>query len=167
MINAITIIKRDHRAIKTDYLQFKTLSGNEQRRIAEKIFSALDAHAKMEEEFFYPTVVKEASTDARILIESALAEHAETKQLIQRFRREQDWLGFEMKIEELLAGVMHHVHDEEKQLLPLVKDSLSQQRLEALGAEMDLHSPSRGQTVSDQIGEQLKSNAAFLTKKKK
>lgn len=165
MANALAIVKRDHRAIKTEYKKFEAANESERKRIAERIFKALEAHALMEEELFYPIVSTEGSTEARNMIESSLAEHAETKQLIQRFRREQDWLGFGMKINELLAGVMHHVDEEEHTFLPLVRDSLSKTRLEELGLAMENASPTHGQSFSHQIGDRIKSDAKLFTKK--
>lgn len=163
MTNAIKIIKRDHRAVKTDYLTFKAAKGNPKKHLAEKIFAALEAHAHMEETIFYPAVAKEASAKARKLITSALAEHKEMKQLIQRFRREEDAMGFDMKVDELLAGVMHHVKDEESELLPEVGDSMPKERLEELGTQMDPISPSHGQTLAKQIRTRLTSEATRIT----
>jgi hemerythrin superfamily protein len=163
MTNAITIIKRDHRAVKTDYKKFQgARTDSEKQKIAAKIFDALDAHAKMEETLFYPAVRAEANAKARNMIDSSLAEHTEMKTLIKRFRSEKEEEGFGMKIDELLAGVMHHVKEEENVLLPEVKKHMKEERLQELGDDMEKLSPSRGQTLGAQVTERLQAEGEAL-----
>jgi iron-sulfur cluster repair protein YtfE (RIC family) len=143
MSNAITIIKRDHRAVKADFKRFQeTKQESEKLKLAQGLFDALDAHARMEEQYFYPIVREEGNAKAKELIDGAYAEHGEMKELIERFRMEEDTEGLDMKMDELMAGVLHHVKEEEEILLPEVQKSLSDERLEELGSEMATMSPS-------------------------
>jgi hemerythrin superfamily protein len=161
-----TVIKRDHRAVETEYKKFQSAkSAPEKRRIAHKIFESLDAHAKMEERFYYPAVVRDASAKARKMIEEARIEHAEMKEMIRRFMREKGGPGFGMKVGELLAGVMHHVKEEEKELMPEVDRSMKKEKLEELGEKMDKVSPTRGQTMGKQLVDRVRANAKQMTSK--
>src|ERR1700687_1242248 len=125
MANALHIIKRDHWALKTDYKKFQGVpTFEEKKHMAEIVFNALDAHGSMEEEYFYPVIQKEGNPKARRIIEKALEEHAEMKKLISRCRSEVDEFSFQMKIDELFAGVMHHMKEEESKLFPEVEKSV-------------------------------------------
>ncbi|MEJ0054060.1 MAG: hemerythrin domain-containing protein [bacterium] len=145
MPNAISIIKRDHRAVEKDYKTYKRAKDKDQkRRIAERIFDALDAHAKMEEEVFYPAVTEAGGPELQKMIVEALEEHGEMKHLVARFRapNAEERAGMGMRIDELLAGVMHHVKEEEKSLLPKSARALGKARITALGERMEPMSPS-------------------------
>ena len=111
-MNAIELLKADHASVQALFRQYEA-AGNQaqpQRELAEQIFTALEVHAALEEELFYPAVraqlgtvtVEEEPTDAAEgdadtdeaggdaetdLIAGALEEHQEVKTLIATLRR--------------------------------------------------------------------------------
>ncbi len=157
MQTAISIIKRDHRGVELEYKKFQAAESDSQRRaIALEIFDALEQHARMEEELFYPVVRDEGSSKAAGMIDEAYNEHTEIQELLERFRDEIDEEGLAMKMDELMAGVAHHVREEERELLTEVDRSMSRARLIELADEMDAWSPTAGVDFVDEVTERLK-----------
>ncbi len=164
MSHALSVIKRDHRAVKIEYKKYKAArTATEKSKIVAKILDSLEAHARMEEELFYPVVREEGNAKARTLIEAAYAEHEEMKMLVERLRTEEGELGFGMKLDELMAGVLHHVKEEEGELFPEVEKSIRDEELEDLGRRMDEVSPSRGERPVRQMAKRVGAEArAFV-----
>jgi len=74
-MNAIEMLKNQHRQVEELFEQFEDAESPEARRdIFNEIADALAVHATIEEKHFYPTV-KQAQTEA-ILVES-VEEHLE------------------------------------------------------------------------------------------
>lgn len=165
MPHAHAVIKRDHRAVKIEYKNYKAArTANEKSRIVTKILASLEAHVRMEEELFYPMVREEGSAKVRTLIETAYAEHEEIKMQIKRLRSERGDLGFGMKLDELMAGVLHHVKEEEHELLPEIEKSVNGEDLETLGTRMDAVSPSRGERPARQLAKRIGAEARALVR---
>jgi hemerythrin superfamily protein len=135
-MNAIDILKQQHREVEALFAQFKKAkSAGPQRRIFEQIADALALHATIEERHFYPSVKKQA-TEA-LLLES-LEEHREIKRVIA------DLLAldakdptFEAKMTVLEEDVQHHVGAEEKALFPKIEKLFDDETLEAIGEVME------------------------------
>lgn len=95
---------------------------------------ALEIHAQLEEEIFYPAL-------ARVLVDNATLakskpEHDEMRQLISRVREFTPGSPeFDQGFFRLMGVVLHHVADEESQLLPEAERSIPEQ-LGALGLQM-------------------------------
>lgn len=164
MANAIAVIKRDHRDVKTEYKKFVGARTEAQRAtIANRILDSLEAHAFMEESLFYPTVRENGGAKVRELIENSFNEHTEMKLMVTRLREEMGDPAFAMKMDELIGGVLHHVKDEEGKLLPEVRRAVRSDILEELGDRMDELSPSSGKTLPEQLAERARAEAAALT----
>jgi hypothetical protein len=105
------------------------------KALAETICDALEIHATLEEEIFYP-VMRPRAADQKVM-EKSEPEHMEMRRLIHELRgtdprdTRHDELVFE-----LMRDVQHHVADEETVLLPEAEASLSKDRLSELGSEM-------------------------------
>jgi hemerythrin-like domain-containing protein len=100
---------------------------------------ALDIHAQLEEEFFYPALREVLAGDATL--EKSEPEHNEMRRLIAELRELAaddgpiDGTAFDDKFLDLMRIVIHHVADEETRLLPAAERLLSD-RLNQLGSEM-------------------------------
>ena len=135
-MNAIDILKQQHREVEALFAQFKKAkSTGPRRRIFEQIADALAVHATIEERHFYPSVKKQATED--LLLES-LEEHLEIKRVIA------DLLAldakdptFEAKVTVLEEDVQHHVGEEEKDLFPKVEKLFDEETLEAIAEVME------------------------------
>jgi hemerythrin superfamily protein len=118
---ALALLKNDHRQVE-DLFQGYENANAEQNALALKICLALEVHAQIEEEIFYPAV-RNVITNPD-LISEAIAEHASVKQLVAQIEKA---LTQPERLSNLLAElrqqVMHHVQEEENELFPEVETS--------------------------------------------
>src|SRR3954465_12313704 len=117
--SALTLLEQDHREVDAYFEEYEKAQGQAKEAIALKICLALQVHAQVEEEIFYP-----AARDAiehPELIDEPLVEHASAKQLIAEIEGGEagDSL-YEAKVRVLGEQIRHHVEEEENQLFPEV-----------------------------------------------
>jgi hemerythrin superfamily protein len=104
------------------------------KAIAASVCLALEIHAQLEEEIFYPAL-READPDNDVLGKSK-PEHDEMRRLIQELRSlDPGDAQHDETFHRLMRSVMHHVADEEAVLLPEAEKRLGS-RLHELGAQM-------------------------------
>jgi hemerythrin superfamily protein len=133
--NAFELLEQDHRQVEEWFDEYNELQDGDQRRgeLAEKICLALEVHARIEEEIFYPQA-REASGD-NDLIDEAIVEHATVKNLIAEI--EEMELGedlYNAKIRILGEMVKQHIKEEEEELFPELQSS--KMDVEAVGKEL-------------------------------
>jgi hemerythrin superfamily protein len=130
------MIRFDHSHVMVTFHQYtRDKRPSVKKALAETICDALEIHATLEEEIFYP-VMRPKAQDQKVM-EKSEPEHDEMRAVIAELRRtdpkspRHDTLVFE-----LMRDVVHHVADEETVLLPEAEQSLSKDRLSELGAQM-------------------------------
>ena len=136
--NAVTIIKADHDAVEALYQRYQDRAGQpaEQRAIAEQICQALEIHAKLEEDIFYPAVQAKLGKDGSNLVAEAVQEHSEMKRLIRQLQADSMApADFDSTVSQLMRGVQHHVREEEDEMLPQAEQHMGS-ALEQLGMQM-------------------------------
>jgi hemerythrin superfamily protein len=122
-VDAIKLLKDDHKEVKGYFKQYEGLEAEEEKQaLADKICLALTVHAQIEEEIFYPAV--RAAIDDDDLLDEAEVEHASAKQLIAEIQSMQagDRL-FDAKVTVLGEYIAHHVDEEEGEMFPESRDS--------------------------------------------
>ena len=131
--SATDVIRADHTRVTAVFHRYKPESPPALKRaIAGKICLALEVHAQMEEEIFYPAM---RSVGSRVVDEIS-PEHEAIRRLIADLRTmdaaspQYDWTFME-----LMRTVIHHVADEETTLLPSAEQVLGA-RLGELGTRM-------------------------------
>ena len=135
-MNAIKLLKQQHREVEALFKQFeKARSTAPRRKVFFKIADALAIHATIEEKHFYPSV-KDKATEG-ILLES-VEEHLGVKRVIA------DLLDldpsddrFDAKVKVLKDLVEHHVEEEEDTLFPKVAKLVDDDDLDEIGAAME------------------------------
>jgi hemerythrin superfamily protein len=133
---AITkMIRMDHTHVLANFHRFQTDTSPERKRaIVQTICTALEIHAQLEEEIFYPAL-REVAPDNQVLHE-AKPEHDEMKRLVAQLREmAPEDPSYDVRFNELMRDVIHHVADEETVLLPAA-ELLLKDRLSELGAQM-------------------------------
>src|SRR5205085_3960104 len=94
---------------------------------------AIEIHAQLEEEIFYPALRAVSDTD---VVRKSVPEHDEMRRLINQLRKLQPTdAGYDESFQQLMNNVLHHVADEETLLLPAAERVLADQ-LGELGARM-------------------------------
>lgn len=129
-----SMIRMDHTHVMAAFHQFQVdTPARVKKGLADNICLALEVHAQLEEEIFYPAL-REISPDETL--EKSKPEHDEMRDLIARLRALQPGEpAFDTTFFNLMRVVMHHVADEETQLLPKAERLLAG-HLSDLGARM-------------------------------
>jgi len=146
---AVKQIRLDHTHVMTTAHQYHVdTAPSRKRAIVATVCNALEIHAELEEEIFYPAL-REVSSDREVLAKS-VPEHDEMRRIIARLRAMQPTdSAYDGTFMELLRVVMHHVADEETVLLPEAERMLAH-RLPEISAQMTRR---RLQLVAPKSGE--------------
>jgi hypothetical protein len=128
------MIRMDHTHVLSSFHQFEADSPPRVKKgLADTICVALEIHAQLEEEIFYPEMRRIAETE---FIDKSVPEHDEMRALITKLRALQPGdKDFDSTLFKLMNVVIHHVADEETLLLPTAERVLGD-RLGELGAKM-------------------------------
>lgn len=128
------MIRMDHTHVLTTFHQYQSdTSPRIKKGLADTVCVALEIHAQLEEEIFYPALRAIADTG---FVQKSVPEHDQMRRLITQLRNlEPGHATFNETFFELMNTVMHHVADEETLLLPTAERVLAD-RLGELGAEM-------------------------------
>jgi len=149
-IDAVTLLKADHRNIEDMFLEFeRTETPVQKQHLAVQICSALMVHKDIEAEIFYPAFL--AGTQNRSLHHEAIVEHDEAEKLISdimEMSAEDEY--FDAKVHVLSEMIAHHVREEEriggifsaarKSTMDLMSlgQAMQQRRCELLGTSVSL-----------------------------
>jgi hemerythrin superfamily protein len=160
---ATNMIRLDHTHVLSTFHQYKASAPSRVKKgLVNTICTALEIHAQLEEEIFYPEMRK--IDDERIT--EAIHEHAEMRRLIGLLRTmEPEARDYDETLAALMRDVMHHVADEETILLPAAEKHLGD-KLGDLGAQMtkrrlQLAGPRTGEIALD-MGRAASGNTAAI-----
>lgn len=130
-----TMIRMDHTHVLALSRRYHPDTAPEKKRaLVTNACLALEIHAQLEEEIFYPALRQAAGPDATL--DKAVPEHDEMRRLIGRLRQmEPEDADYDTTFMELIRTVLHHVADEETTLLPEAERTLRHQ-LRELGQQM-------------------------------
>jgi len=130
------MIRMDHTHVMTTFHQYEIgASPQKKQALVNTICLALEIHAQLEEEIFYPAM-REIAADSRTVEEKSIPEHNEMRRLIAKLRgMEPTDAAYDASVMELMRNVMHHVAEEETALLPDAERLLAD-RLGELGVRM-------------------------------
>lgn len=138
-MNVFSLLKADHKKVAG---LFEKLGPTTERGVKTRceLFATLkqelEAHAHIEETYFYP-VLEKADETHDIALE-AVEEHAVVKDLLAELENlpkdDQSW-GAKLKV--LKEMVEHHDEEEEGEMFKKARKVLSDDELESLGARME------------------------------
>jgi hemerythrin superfamily protein len=118
--DAVDLLDADHKLVQKLFIDYQAMSedgapSEAKRTLAMKICQDLSVHAQIEEEIFYPAV--RASIDDDALIDEALLEHAEAKDLIARIQGMSPGdAAYDETVRQLFMAIMDHVMEEREQI---------------------------------------------------
>jgi hemerythrin superfamily protein len=140
-MDATTLLTNDHRAVEglfSRLVQSGAADVHERRVIFRAIKAELEAHSRVEEEVFYPAVMRLRSREARETVRAALEEHQALDGLLAEVdQMEPDDPQFAARVAALRQSVERHVLAEEGPLFSEARIHLTDERLEALGRQME------------------------------
>jgi hemerythrin superfamily protein len=134
-LDAITLIKNDHRTVDQLCKKFEKAKGAEKKKLAKQIITELSIHAAVEEELVYPLMKDEELVDEDMLLEAHEEHHMVKLSLMELQQMGPRDEGFDAKVSVLAEMVRHHVKEEEGEMLPKLR-KLGKQRLEELAEQI-------------------------------
>jgi hemerythrin superfamily protein len=112
-LDAIALLKADHRKVEDLFAEFKAAKGAAKKQaLVEKICAELSGHTAIEEEIFYPACRGKVEDG---LLNEGYVEHDGGKVLIAELLASAPNEEFyDAKVKVLSEQIEHHVHEEEK-----------------------------------------------------
>ena len=131
-----TMIRLDHTHVLAAFHRYSAdMAPSRKAAIVNAACGALEIHAKLEEEIFYPALKKIQPT--KTALDKSVPEHDEMRATIAELRgMSADSPRFDELFMKLMREVIHHVADEETILPPEAERSMGRQ-LRSLGAAMN------------------------------
>jgi len=149
-MRATDVLKIAHEYLRKLFAEHHGSDADKKREIFRTIKKELEIHARIEEELFYPAVVKVRSGEARAIVRDGLEEH----QILEGLLAEIDQMDakddrYDERITALRESVERHLRDEEERIFAQALSHLSEARLEKIGSDMQarklkLRGPSSG-----------------------
>jgi hemerythrin superfamily protein len=135
-MDAITLLKEDHRAVEALFKKYEKLgerAGKTKQTTVDKLVRLLSVHASIEETVLYP-YIREHAPELESTVLEALEEHLVAKwelDALEKMKPSDE--RFDAKVSVLTESVRHHVKEEEKQLFPKIREKFSRADLQELG----------------------------------
>jgi hemerythrin superfamily protein len=163
--SATNMIRLDHTHVLSTFHQYKSSAPVRVKKgLVNTMCTALEVHAQLEEEIFYPAVREVTQNE---LIAKSLEEHQEMRRLIGLLRQmEPEARDYDETVATLMRDVMHHVADEETLVLPeaerLLADQLGDLGMRMTKRRLQLVGPRSGEIALD-MGRAASGNTLALT----
>jgi hemerythrin superfamily protein len=139
-IDAIVILKDDHKQIRRLFKQFQGAGENDTARkgqIVKDIIEALTVHTYLENEVMYPEVRKLLPDLDEDVLESYEEHHVADVLCAELYAMKPSDERFDAKTTVLIENVTHHIEEEEQDWFPKVRAGLGRKQLQELGARMN------------------------------
>ena len=137
-MNAIELLKDDHKIVAGLFAQVKASKDSEHPAIFVRIKAELDVHTHIEETILYPKLKAEGNKALVDITLEGIEEHRQVKMFLNELDAlVEDSEKFEPKLTVLIEDVEHHVKEEEETMFPLVKTQFEASVLDELGSEME------------------------------
>lgn len=133
-MDAIHVIKQDHRTIERLLGEFERLDASPQReRVFRELVRELSIHAAIEEQFLYPALRESGQQGERDGVDALEEHHAMKVTLAELDALPQADERFGAKFRVLARTVRIHLEEEEQEVLPRLEGALEKQQLAELG----------------------------------
>jgi hemerythrin superfamily protein len=156
--NATDMIRRDHSKVLAAFHRYDAAARPQARQaLVNTLCLALEVHAQIEEEIFYPAM---RGTEPQA-VDKGIPEHDEMRRLMGELRAmDPENADYGPRFMALMRTVIHHVADEETTLLPQAERMLAG-RLGELGGQMLRR---RLQLMAPRAGEVARNSAGAMSK---
>jgi len=138
--DAIAVLKADHQSVEHLFVSFEGAGDRAyktKRRLVDQMIEALSIHAFIEEQVLYPAARSEVASAADDVLEAFEEHHIVKWELQELIDLDPSDERFVAKVTVLSENVRHHVKEEEGELFPLLRSTLTKARLHELGEELD------------------------------
>jgi hypothetical protein len=131
MVDAIELLKEDHKNVNHLFAELEKLKGARRQQTGARILEQLEVHTQIEEEIFYPAIRELPDEKAQEMVKEAYEEHRLAKDVIGELKgREPDEEMYDAQFKVLRENIEHHVEEEEENemfphIRPLMRDQLT------------------------------------------
>jgi hemerythrin HHE cation binding domain-containing protein/uncharacterized protein DUF3618 len=146
-----TMIRVDHTHALALFRRIRPwTSANRKRALMTNACLALEVHARLEEEIFYPALRKVMGNNE--ILAKSVPEHDAMRELIRVLRnKDVEAPDYDEAVHSLMGAVLHHVADEESLLLPqaeaLLGDELGELGMRMTRRRIELLRPNLNQVI--------------------
>jgi hemerythrin-like domain-containing protein len=127
----------DHREVEEVFTEIEKGGGDNKRDLVEHVIAELVRHSVAEEQYLYP-VARRVLSDGDKIVDHELEEHAEAERLMKSLEEtDAENPKFDDLTRKLIDAIRHHVEDEEKDLLPKLRDACDSAELRELGEKFE------------------------------
>ena len=142
MPNAVELLIKDHKNVKglLEDLMKPDNTKSQREKLLKTIEKELKIHTQIEEEIFYPAFADKNSADEkRQMYHEAKEEHRAVEKLVlpDLKNTDPDTMEFLGRAKVLKELVEHHVDEEEEEMFPKAKESMSEDDLKELGKKLE------------------------------
>ncbi|MFN2582352.1 MAG: hemerythrin domain-containing protein [Candidatus Dormibacteria bacterium] len=138
-MNAITVLKDDHKRIKELFRRYERLGNGARKskqRLVEQMTRELAEHSSIEETVFYPEC-RSRVPDADGDVLESLEEHHIVKWTLDELSKSTPAdERYDAKVRVLMENVRHHIDEEEHELFPEVARQLTRRELSEIGESL-------------------------------
>jgi hemerythrin-like domain-containing protein len=132
--NPIVMLQADHRRVEALFARIQVADDGERAELVNQLLMALRVHMALEEGHVYPLLEREVDAD---LAEEAEVEHQLARDgLAQLEELTPDEAGFDAALTMVIAGIEHHVAEEESEAFPRLASQLGPDRLTRLAEQL-------------------------------
>jgi hemerythrin superfamily protein len=137
--DAIVILKKDHKEIKSLFRRFQGAGENAtatKGELVNRIIELLTVHTYIENEVMYPEVRKLVPDLEDDVLESYEEHHVADVLCAELASLSPDAERFDAKTTVLIETVTHHIDEEEQDWFPKVRKALGRKQLQEIGSRM-------------------------------
>ena len=134
-MDVLELIKAEHRQVETLFSEIESTDNTQKLyECFNQLYNALNVHAEVEEQTFYPAI--RHCQDTEELVDAAHKEHEQAKQMLEDLASLSPTSAeFNQKIGELKQVIQHHVQEEENEMFAQVRECMTPEEREQLGSE--------------------------------
>ena len=134
--DAIELLTTDHTEVEQMFTQIESLpEGDARSELVTGVIRELSVHAAIEEQVLYPAM-REALPDGDHLVEEAIEEHQQVKETLAAIERADSPGERDPLLISLMGNVRHHVDEEETELFPKLRASITTTELQEMGSKL-------------------------------
>lgn len=140
-MNALDLLKEDHDKVRDLLSQLVNTTERAEKKRPEllaKIEKEIQVHTQIEEEIFYPAFKKASGKTNDVMYYEAHEEHRAVEELVMPDLKKADPGGtqFSGRAKVLKELIEHHAAEEEEEMFPQARKTMTKSELEELGERM-------------------------------
>ncbi len=137
MPDAITVLTTDHRTVESLFAKIEN-QASPKDDVVNEIVKELSIHDAIERQYLYPVVREKISTGGSGMADHSIEEHDQVAETLLAIEKADTGSGERVTLlAKLIRMVTSHVQEEEQQIFPAMKTSMSQTELDELGKTLE------------------------------